>query len=189
MIVILSSCCKIDEEPVKHKSSCNSGYILNNDSTDCICPEATHYELFGQFGEYKVSSCYEKKKFSYLFQFEGKDCFRNRNIRNGNIGYFDFSEKYNIINIEFPSGPTIVHQDFFDVNITTRNDGKVEFDFKIWGYGDMGCTGWDSPCPSGIKGYAHGVSNDDNTDVRIRVEYKDCKNTLLDTAVMHLWKK
>ena len=75
------------------------------------------------------------------------------------------------------------------LTFVTRNDGKVEFDFKIWGYGDMGCTGWDSPCPSGIKGYAHGVSNDDNTDVRIRVEYKDCKNTLLDTAVMHLWKK
>jgi len=183
----IQSCTKPDEP--KLITSCSNGYIANEDSTECICPKATHYEIVPT-KKNNNPFCKEKGEFNYLLKIKGKNCFmESENIYDNEIGFIRFSSNDQIF-IDFASS-SISHFNFTHFKKIVHDNGEVEVSFNIKLPGMGRCNNWKkiTNYPSTIEGYAHGISNKENTKMEIRIEYKDYKDKLIDIGYMQLWKE
>ena len=180
--------CNHDDDAPIHTINCGNGYIANEDSTECICPKETHYEI--KSNNYKdLAICIEKDEFSYIAKLEGRNCLlteADRKIYEGETGYCKIGDE--IFEIGFPRS-TLSHFIFLNYKRIIHDDGRVEVSFKV--HPSANCYDWKerAECPNVITGYGHGISNKENTKIDIRIDYKDCKGNLLDTGYMHLWKE
>ncbi len=183
------------DEPAKKLDGCrpDTGWVLNADSTECICPEETHYEFPREDSNLNtVKSCREKGEYSYLIKIDEYNCFYE----------FDAWDLVGYARIlpESPSAWTIDHPIANKIstlgliqNATFKkhDDGRIEVSFKVGNVDARNCLDWSkrSECPLSIIGHAHGISNVDNTEMDVRIEWIDCNDVLLNVGNMHLWKE
>lgn len=201
--------CKEEIKPIL--TGCGNGFSLNDDHTKCICPPETHYILAsigedtGSFSGVEGKLCYPKGEFVYLGRFDVDNCFdqlSNSFLALGSIGYWKFiksttNENDYSVDIFYGDGPAVTFgrsgfppSDSTGVTIERLGDGRVEINLATNFISTARCFDWsDKTDRIYVRGFGHGISNDDNTKIDIEVIYKDTDGLVLDTSYIHLWKE
>ena len=191
------SSCKKEEE--KKDLNCFNGYIPNCTSTECECPKSTHYEI-GPFGGALYGDCYKKEEFTYKTILYGNHCFYHFDtslIDSSSIGLLKFegviprlyfgghSSQQQVLNsgISAPLNSS--------VDLIEHDNGQIEIEI----FGQLSTFTFHN-CPEMAEKteslvfttYAHGISNEANTEMTIEIIYIDGFGVNIDTGYVYLWK-
>lgn len=182
-----------DEPTEPEKGICQSENYVDGDYPNCDCSEETHFIYEYADGR---TDCFRKLNLAFKATFSDSICFEgiDDNMLDGINALFIFriknSDKYiiQIIEDETP-GYSYIPSNFGDIEIDTLSDGRYRFTavdygrkYQCYDYGDQ------SDCDNSIFGYLQGETNTDNTEMQIKVQYRDCSQQILGTGYINCYK-
>jgi len=209
LLILSCESCKEEVSPILN--GCGHGFELSEDKTECICPPDGHFLLTPIGREYDPRSgntagslCALGGEYVYYVQFEEGNCIDGLSadyLALNPIGLWTFTGSGTSVNdfsvsIYFIDGPsaefgTPVFPPAANTGVTVEklDDGRVEVSF-VTGYMFVyKCYDWkDDTERVYVRGFGHGISNEDNTKIEIEIVYKDTDGFALDTSYAHLWK-
>ena len=199
-IGVLSSC-NDDTEPPR-PVMCYDGTFPNEDATECLCPEETHYALNWHHGKDEERiRCVEKGPDVYKAELGGNNCFtESKNFPYDHIGYIVMKNNlpnpktYMDANFGFGSVSDLFGGGvgFYYSSLSQMEDGRLylEYEFRPLGY-PQNCLDWEERGASGnVVGYGKGYSNAEHTAFETQIEWRDVyHDTVLDIGTMKMWQE
>ncbi len=171
-------------------ADCCCGYVHNSiDSSKCECKLPTHVEIPGGGG------CLKYTKLTYKVRMSARNCLPGIGpefYSLDSVGIMQFhldgNQWFHII-MSHP-GQLNLSSEIRRLKMTEHADGRFEFDCMLWPLVTTECLDWRQRSV-GILAYAelYGISNVPNTEMTIKVLYKDYANhAVLDTGYLYLTK-
>lgn len=188
LVVMSCNGCEKAETKPQLSEPCGNGFVANSDNTECICPEETHYKIGDML-------CDKKGENIYKVTATAKNCIgyvKESILDNKTVGLIELGNKGS--NARLYWGDEINERatlDFFyETSLVKLSNGASEFRFStgpIICYECSESLHWSDQAYT-VKGYGHGISNPENTEMDIEIIYKSNDGVVVDTGYLHLWK-